>query len=136
MASNTPLRSRPAPLPTTIEDWHRQLKAERTLNDRVEDVHVALLSDDELRDRYLSYLYAVYDEQAVEGSLSMDNGEAAGMIREKARSMNDAELGRQKKATIVKALNIVLRRYNNSRKERRNMIGGEVVASDDMFGNS
>lgn len=113
----------PPPLPEKVEDWHRVTKAERTLNDMVEDVHRSLAGSDQ----YKAFLYAVYDEQAVEGSLSCDNTEAARMIREQAKKMKYDELAREKLATIAKAMGVVLRRYGQSRKQRRNMIGGTIV---------
>lgn len=92
----------------------------------VEDVHLALYEDDQ----YQSFLYAVYDEQAVEGSLAADNIMAAELIRDKAKKMDHGELAKEKLATIAKALGVVLRRYGFARKERRNMVRGEVVPGD------
>ena len=125
---NVALKPLPPQLPETAGEFlaHRKLKGRRTLNDQVEDVHLALYADKQYQD----FLYAVYDEQAVEGSLAADNFKAAELIREKAKKMGYEELARQKLATIDKALRVVLRRYGFSRKERRNMIGGEVVPGD------
>jgi len=117
---------RPPELPANIDHWERQIQAERTLNDLVEDIHRALVENDQ----YRRFLYATYDEQAEEGSLAADNIEAARMIREKARSNGNAEVSRQKLATLVKALGVVLRRYGNSRKDRRNRLGGETIPGD------
>jgi hypothetical protein len=119
------LHKLPPELPTKIEDWTRFLKSQRTINDNVEDVHRTLVNGDQ-NEVYLRYLFAVYDEQAVEGSLAADNIEAARMIRDYARQ-HDGELGREKLATIAKALGVVLRRYHSSRQERRQMVAGEVV---------
>jgi hypothetical protein len=115
-------------VPARIEDWERKLKTGRTLNDLVEDIHRILVNESL---RYRTLLDAVYDEDAVEGSLSADNILAAGEIREKAKTMTGNEVAGKKLATIAKALNIVLRRYKQSRKERRNMVGGEIIPSDD-----
>jgi len=121
----------PPPLPERIEEWQRFLKQERTLNDLVEDVHRILVADEEDGAAYRALLRAVYDEQAVEGSLATDNTFAAIMIRDKARSLDAVhELADQKAATISKALNIVMRRYHSSRKERRYMLEGEVVPAE------
>jgi hypothetical protein len=119
---------RPTPLPARLEDWKRNIKIDRTLNDHVEDVHCALLSSEDDGDRYRALLDAVYDEDAVEGSLSVDNALAAQMIRNYAVDQNPKHpLAGKKIATISKALGVVLRRYSMSRSERRNMIGGVVV---------
>jgi hypothetical protein len=128
MASNrnTGLKPLPPALPEKIEDWTRFIQAERTINDLVEDIHRVLVEDP----GYRAYLRAVYDEQAVEGSLSADNVMAAEMIREKAKDLG-SEVASEKLATIVKALGVVLRRYHASRKQRRHTIGGEIVHHDD-----
>ena len=121
----TTLREAP-PLPERIEDWHRQNKTERTLNDLVEDIHRALIEDEKIGGRYRGYLRAVYDAHAVEGSLAADNILAAMMIRERAKQTS-SEVAEEKLAVINLALGVVLRRYQNSRKQRRNMLGGQEV---------
>jgi hypothetical protein len=126
--SDQSVKKRPDPLPARLEDWKRNIKIDRTLNDYVEDVHRALLVNDEDGERYRSLLDAVYDEDAVEGSLSIDNALAAQMIRTYAMDQNTKHfLANKKIATISKSLNVVMRRYNASRSERRNMVGGVVV---------
>ena len=125
------LRPRPPELPAVIEDWQRFLVVERSINDHVEDVHRQLIQDKEDGKHYLAYLYACWDEQAVEGSLSCDNVMAAQMIRNWAVEHDDAHpLGREKLSTISKSLGVVLRRYRASRKERRLLVSGEVVSED------
>jgi len=125
---------KPAPpaLPSTPDDWVRQIKHERSLNDLVEDIHNQLRGDEE----YKALLYAVYDEQAVHGSISADNTMAAKAIHDYAIKHNIDEIARLKYATIGKCLNVVLRRYGQSRKQRRLMVHGEVVPSDDGNGHS
>jgi hypothetical protein len=120
------LKPRPANLPAKITEWERFIKQERTLNDLVEDIHRMLWDESE---DYRNFLEAVYDEDAVEGSLSADNTMAAMMIRDKAKTQT-SEVGTKKLATISKALNVVMRRYHADRKRRRNTIGGEFVPPD------
>jgi hypothetical protein len=118
----------PPALPESVSDLVqlRKSEAKRTLNDQVEEIHLALYDK---HDKYTEYLYAVYDEQAVEGSLAADNFKAAEIIRDEARKRDNVEVARQKLATLVKCLNVVQRRYTGcSRKERRNMIGGQVLS--------
>jgi hypothetical protein len=117
------------PTNTAAHLAHRKLKAKRTLNDLVEDIHLSLVEDA----KYIGFLDAVYDEQAVEGSLAADNLEAAHMIREKAIKTG-SDIGKEKKATIAKSLGIVLRRYEWSRKERRNIVDGEIVRTENENG--
>ena len=112
------------PVPRSVAAWVRKTEFHRTLNDLVEDVHLALVDKSQ---QYVKYLDAVHDEQAVEGSLAADNIMAAQMIREEAKNRNMPRLAEAKLATIVKGMGVVLRRYHMSRQERRNMIGGEVV---------
>jgi len=121
----TELKEAP-PLPAKLADWHRVNKAERTLNDLVEDLHRELVSDE----KYRKYLQAVYDAHAVEGSLAADNVLAAMMIREKANARGISEIASEKLAIINLALGVVLRRYHKSRKQRRNMVAGEEVPND------
>lgn len=117
----------PPPLPEKIDNWVRTLKEERSLNDLVEDVHRVLVDES---DDYRRYLWAVHDTQAKEGSLSADNIMAAQLIRQKATDQK-TEVADEKLATIVMALGVVLRRYNVSRKQRRNLLGGTVVPNGD-----
>ena len=80
----------PPRLPETATEFlaHRKMKATRSLKDQVEDVHIALYDDKS----YKALLEAVYNEQAVEGSLAADDFKAAELIREKAKQMNYVEL--------------------------------------------
>lgn len=120
-------------LPTTPDKFLelRKLKSKRTLNDQVEDVVVSLVSNE----RFNALIAAVYDEQAVEGSLSADNIMAAILIRDKAGKMGYDELGKEKLATISKCLGVVLRRYGLSRRERRDTVSGQMITSSSNNGN-
>jgi hypothetical protein len=112
-------------LPATSEQWIRKTKAQRTLNDLVEDIHLMLAETDE----YKKYLKAIFAEQSSEGSLYADDLELARLIREKAIEIGSVELANEKKATIVKCLNIVLRRYELSRAERRDSVQSTKIAA-------
>jgi hypothetical protein len=116
-------------LPSNVEDFRdrRALAASRTLNDIVEEIALTLYRTEKFR----KYIDAVYDEQAAEGSLAADNVMAAMMIREEAKRIQRPEAAEQKLATLSKALGVVLRRYRASRKQRRNMMGGEVVPAEE-----
>jgi hypothetical protein len=114
------------PVPRQMANWVRKADLSRTINDLVEDIHTALVDKN---GDYLKYLDAVYDEQAQEGSLAADNTLAAMMIRDEAKKRNVPRVADAKLATIVKSLNVVLRRYGVSRTERRNMVGGEIVST-------
>ena len=113
-------------LPSNIDDWVRHIKSERTLNDLVEDIHRVLVNES---DEYRALLRATYDAHAVEGSLSADNVVACQMIRARAKELG-SEVETEKLAVINMALGVVLRRYRASRKQRRNMVGGEEVPSE------
>jgi hypothetical protein len=115
------------PLPENIDEWERHIKAERTLNDLVEDIHRILVNDDA---KYRAYLRAVHDSHAVEGSLSCDNTLAAMILREKAKEIGSTEVAEEKLAIINLALGVVLRRYHASRKQRRNMLHGKQVPTE------
>jgi hypothetical protein len=121
------LREAP-PLPELIEDWERHVEVERTINDLVEDIHRALYNESP---EYRAYLRAVWDAHAVTGSLSFDNCKACELIQEKAKKLGITDVTNEKLAVINLALGVVLRRYRKSRKQRRNMVAGEVVPNGD-----
>ena len=57
---------------------------------------------------------------------------AAQMIRTYAKEViNDRYTGDKPLSAIVRSLNVVLRRYHQSRKERAVSIGGETVTERD-----
>jgi hypothetical protein len=122
------VRPEPPALPATVDGWERFITTHRTINDEVESIHLQLLDDQNRREHYTKLLFAVYDEQAVEGSLSCDNCLAAMLIRDVAQENGENHpLTREKLATISKALGVVMRRYHQSRKERRDMVDGQSV---------
>jgi hypothetical protein len=123
---SVPVREAP-PLPDHIEDWVRQIKAERTLNDLVEDVHRILVNESE---QYRKYLRATHDAHAITGSQSFDNCKACEMIQAKAMEIGSTEVAEEKLAIINLALGVVLRRYKASRKQRRNTLAGQEVPTD------
>lgn len=114
----------PPPLPANIDDWERSLKNERTLNDLVEDIHRILVNESA---EYRGYLRAVADAHAVTGSMSFDNCKACELIQSKAKAIGSSEVANEKLAIINLSLSVVLRRYNASRKQRRNKLRGEIV---------
>lgn len=120
----------PPALPATLEGWHRQLKTKRNLNDHVEDIHRALLESNDA-EQYKQYLYATWDEYAVEGSMDFDDFRAAEMIRNQSKTIDGNPIKHEKLSVVVKSLKVVLRRYRASRRERRDMIGGEIVPDDE-----
>lgn len=131
MADPTKLHRVPPPLPARGEPWELKIKSQLTLNDRVMQVHNILKDHEKLSAKYIAYLNAVYDSQAVEGSLSADNTLAAQMIRDYAEQKDPNDpLVEENLATISKSLGVVLRRFGYSRKERRDMVDGEVVPND------
>ena len=130
MSRNKTVELREAPpLPADIDDWVRVIKHERNFNDFVEDIHRVLVKESE---DYRKLLRATYDQHAVTGSLSFDNCKACEMIKEKAGpdKLNIPEVAKELEAIINMALGVVLRRYNASRKQRRNELHGEMVPPD------
>lgn len=125
----TQLRPTPPPLPATTQEMlqHRKVQSKRTINDHVEDVYLRLCEDE----TYASLIFAIYDEQAVEKSLDIDDFLAAQTIRAYAKKNGIAELADESLAAIHKAHQTVLRRYQMSRKERRNRVGDTVVRDED-----
>lgn len=127
LAGDVPRNRSIAPaLPRGVAGWVRKIAHERNLNDLVEDVHLRLVDNE----KYLKLLEATHDAEAVEGSLSADNVMAAIMIRDAAREYEVHGVDNQKLGSIVRALGVVLRRYEVSRKERKAMVRGQRVPDD------
>lgn len=118
-------RPTPNPLPVTVQDLEARRKTlhQPTLNDRVDNLFIKLWTSDD----YRRFHDAVYDEDAVEGSLAADNLLAAMMIREKAKTEGDDYVAGKKLATIAKSLNVVCKRYGIGRRERAREVAGELV---------
>lgn len=112
------------PLPADIDDWVRQIKAERSLNDMIEDIHRMLVNES---DKYRAYLRATYDHHAITGLLSFDNCKACEMIQTKAVAIGYTEVAEEKLAVINFSLGVVLRRYKATRRQRRNTVAGQEV---------
>ena len=127
MSKSATLHNPAPPLPEKIEEWVRHIKAERTLNDLVEDIHRILVNENP---QYRAYLRATWDAHAVTGSLSFDNCKACEMIQTKAVEIGSTEVAEEKLAVINLSLGVVLRRYDASRKQRRDTVGGERVHSE------
>jgi hypothetical protein len=109
-------------LPETVEDLMSNLKSKKnqTLNDQVQSLHLILWPKSE----YKAYLDAVWKENAVEGDLFVDDIMACEMIRTQAVKSGNAYVANQPLAAIRKALLVVMRRFQISRRERRE---GEYV---------
>lgn len=118
------------PLPTVPAEWVRKTDFNRTNNDRVEDLHLKLVNDPKKSQQYLDSLRAVTDTEAIEGSLAIDNADAARMIRDVASATGDHVIAKLKLKAIVIHLNVVLKRYGMSRAERRQMVDGQIVPSE------
>lgn len=127
----------PPPLPSTTAEMlnSRLTQPFRTVNDDVDDIHLALWREsDEETDRglrYRSLLLAIYDPQAVSGSLRIDDVLASLIIKEYAAENGIRNVASEREATIVRALRVVLRRFGLSRERRRSMVDGEVVRNND-----
>lgn len=104
----------------------RRIKARRSINDLFEDAYLVMIETDDI---YIRLLDAIYDSQAVEGSLSIDNVKAAERVRNYAIEHNIAALKDEKLATLVKVQGVVVRRYGMDRKHRRQTLGGEVISN-------
>ena len=112
-------------LPTTRADWlpHRKVKTKRTFNDIVESTHLAAL--DQLDGSYKGLFDAIYNKDAVEGSLKHDSIAAAAKLRSYAEEQHIPEISGATLLAIEKAQNVSLRRYGFSRKERRSATPAE-----------
>ncbi len=124
---NNVVHAMPPPLPATTGAFasKRRTLVRWSLNDAVDTINMALYDNPD----YTRFLYAVHDEQAVEGSCSFDTYAASLMIKQYAID-HDSPVKGEKPATIAKALGVVLRRYGEDRKTRRNTVAGLLVATE------
>ena len=100
----------PAPsLPATTQDLlaARRTARPRTLNDYVDEIHVALWE----QETYTALLSAIWREETVEGSIIADDLQAASLIREYAKENGVPAVAGAKLAAIQRSLSVVLRRY-------------------------
>ena len=104
-------------LPVHTSDLHRKSLAHRTINDEVESLFLPLYETDA---KFRDLLEAVYDSEAVEGSLRADDYDAVTLLRDSAPDGSRVRLSN--KETLRRALNVVLRRYSISRNDRRGSV--------------
>jgi hypothetical protein len=112
----------PAPaLPSSVTDLLAQRKTLRTrsLNDDVEEIHLALWDDLDYRQFFLP----IWKEETIEGTFIADELMAAIQIREYANAHQKPIAANAKLAAIIRSLHVVCRRYGISRKERQNLVG-------------
>jgi hypothetical protein len=111
------LRPAPPPLPATRSELLAgyKLKRRRNINDLVEEIIVKLWDNDE---NFMKYVEAIYDSDAVEGSLVEDDTMAALIIRDVARKEKQTEVADKNLHTIKLAMKVGLRRFGVSRPER------------------
>jgi hypothetical protein len=110
-------RPRPPPLPQTKADLLAgyKLKRKRSINDLVEEIVVKLWDQD---DDFMKYVDAIYDSDAVEGSLAEDDTIASQIIRNYAGKHNHVEVAGKNLHTIKLAMKVALRRFGVDRPER------------------
>jgi hypothetical protein len=117
-------------LPASYEDMiaGRQMALKLSLNDHVDDLHLALWKDEP--EKYLRLIEAVWDEESLEGSCAADDMVLAIMIRDKAKAMGNKFVEDKKLAAIAKSHRVVLKRYGLSRRQRRDSVKGETVSGN------
>jgi len=105
------------PLPETRTDLLAQykLRRRRSINDLVEEVIVKLWDNDE---KFMKYVEAIYDSQAIEGSMDDDDVMAALIIRDTAKRDKHVEVADQNVHTIKLAMRVALRRFDLGRGQR------------------
>lgn len=104
-------------VPRSIADWEasRVSRAKITLIDRVEELHLELGPNE----HYGMLHDAVVNAAASEGSLRANAYKAAMMIRDLAKEKNEGHVEHANLEAIKQALNYVLRRFEQSVKQRR-----------------
>ena len=108
----------------------RRMVRQPSLIDRVEEYHALLWDSPEYRE----FHQAVFDEDAVEGDLDLDDAAAAQMIRTLAREQKDTYVGTKTTKAIRTALRWAVKRFENGSREERREAGlktSEVHAAPD-----
>lgn len=106
----------PPALPETRVDLLAQYKLKRkpSINDIVANIIVRMWEIEEFQ----KLVDAIYDSDAVTGSLGDDDVVAAQMIMEFAKREKIEEVSSRKLHTIKLAMRVALRRYNQGRTDR------------------
>ena len=119
MTNALPIELRPdaAKLPTTLVDFELRFKLKRqiSLNDEVNTIIRALFEDEE----FIKYQHAIYTEEAETGDLYIDDVKAAEVIQTYAVKHEFMLTGNAKLKSVIRAMNVSMRRYDSSRKQRR-----------------
>ena len=105
------------PLPATRADFMARniISRPKSLNDAVDNIVVKLLDDE----RFARFLAPAYPEQSVHGDLFLDDAELARMIIQEAAENDILLITETKLKGVIRAMNVALRRYSFSRKQRR-----------------
>lgn len=108
------------PVPRDVSGWEKSVPL-FNLNEAVRGVFWKILAGetDIEREDFLKYLDGIYDSQTIEGTLALDNAEAARIIRNTAKKLGQSRLGETKLDAVIKSLNHVLKRAGLARKDRR-----------------
>ena len=107
----------PSSLPTKVNKFleMRKSNSQRSLHDEVESLYLSLYEDETFR----ALRDAVYQEQSAEGRFIDDDVASAAMIRDAAKRKGIAVITREKLSVIRHSIGVVERRYNATRKQRR-----------------
>jgi hypothetical protein len=116
MQTNGKLYPLPPPRPKSVEKYKEQRKGHRSFHDIVEEIHLMVYECEE----YGVLFDAVWDQHAVNGSLTADMYAAAFMLKAKANKICPAVFEGKSVENIKKSMNVIRRRYGDSLKERRN----------------
>jgi hypothetical protein len=113
----------PAPLPEKYEDLTRKIKVLPNPNDMIDEMLPRLW----LIPEYREFIAAVYNEEAVTGSTEYDDCRAAMIIKDMAKQEGNHFLASMKEKAIARHHNVVLRRSNISRDQRRRTVSGDMI---------
>ena len=107
----------PTPVPASPTDFiaRNLISRPKSLNDAVDGIVIKLMSDED----FIRFLEPAYTEQSVHGDLFLDDAELARMIIGFAEINNEPLVADTKLKGVIRAMNVALRRYNFTRKQRR-----------------
>jgi hypothetical protein len=114
------------PIPRSKDELLSRLDSPRTRNQLVLDIVVALT---ESSDKFVAYISATSNVDAVEGSTRTDDKFAANEIREYAKEHRISIIADLKVDAIVPSMKVALERLHLTRKERAGMFDDGTVVN-------
>jgi hypothetical protein len=131
MPRNNIVQYRPLPVPASSADLLAKRKSKATMNDadRIEGYYVKGFDDGAFR----AYATATDDMFAIEGKVIYDRARMALAIKAMAEEANDGPVATMTLDRLVKAINVVSKRFEEGLSQRR-MAAMQATGTDNVIG--